>query len=176
MVSYRNRRLVKDTAAYLLLLALPFPFFSLLFPFDTWYDSSSSLSLELLDMLDDALVAFSSSFFFFLTLLLFLFLLASLLSLLSYFFCFFSSNRCSSFSLAFLFSFLASFLLLSLSLRALSASVASRCGSVVLLAVDALSSLLSVSTSTYFIPLVPPPGSIPHAVKHIWGNPLWYHL
>ena len=113
-----------------MLSALPFPFFSFLFLFDTWYDSSSSPSLELLDMLDDALVAFSSSSLFLTSLL---FLLASLLSLLSSFLCFFSSNRFSFFffSLASLFSFLAFFLLLSFSLRAPSASVASRCGSVV---------------------------------------------
>ena len=103
--------------ADLLLSALPFSFFSFLFPFDTWYDSSSSPSSELLDMLDDALVVFSSSSFFFLPSL--LFLLDSLLSLLSSFLCFFSSNHYSSFfSLVSLFSFLASFLLLlSLSLE-----------------------------------------------------------
>ena len=133
----------------MLLSVLPFSFFSFLFPFDNWYDSSSYPSSKLLDMLDDALVAFSSSSFFFLASL--LFHLASLLSLLSSFLCFFSSNRCSSFffSLASLFSFLSSFLLLlSFSLRAPSASVASRCSSVVLLIVDALSSLHATSSSS----------------------------
>ena len=125
--------------------------------------------------LDDALVAFSSSSFFFLASL--LFLLASLLSFLSSFLCFLSSNFCCSFlffSLASLFAFLAAFLfLLSSSFRAFSTSVASNYGSVVLLVVEALSLLLLVScssthsgsTSTGFMPLVPPPGSIPHAMK-----------
>ena len=152
----------------MLLFTLPFPLFSFLSPFETWKDSSSSPSSELLD---DAFVAFSSSSFFFLASL--LLLLASLMSFLSYFLCFLSSNHCCSFfhSLASLLSFLASFLLLlSLSLRALLASVASRYGSVVLLAIDALNSLMLVSTSTGFTPLVPPPSSIPHAVKHTRGN------
>ena len=97
--------------------------------------------------LDDAFVAFSSSSFFFLASL--LFLLASLLSFLSYFLCFFSSSLCCSFfffSLASLFAFLAAFLfLLSSSYCAFLAPVISSYGRVVLLAIDALSSMLSVS-------------------------------
>ena len=166
MVCHRYRRVIKGYGGIFVVVGLAL-FFLLLLPLRHLYDSSSSPSSELLDMLDDALVAFSSSSFFPASLL---FLLASPLSLLSSFLCFFSSNHCSSFffSLASLFSFLASFLLLlSLSLRALLALVASSYGSVVLLAVNALSSLLSVSTSTCFTPLVPPPDFIPHVVKRI---------
>ena len=131
-------------------------------------------------LLDDAFVAFSSSSFFFLASL--LFLLASPLSFLSSFLCFLSSNFCCSFfffSFASLFAFLAAFLfLLSSSFRTFSASVASSYGSVVLLAIEALSLLLSVSCNTTssgsmsmgFTPLVPPLGSIPHAIKHLRGN------
>ena len=151
----------------------------------TWYDSSSSPSLELLDSsLEDALEAFASCSFFFLASL--LFLLASLLSLLSSFLAFFSSNRCCSFffSLASLFPFLATLFLLSSTFWAFSASVASSYGSVELLAVEALSSLRSVSCSPTssgstlmgFTTLDPPQGSIPHTVKCTRGNRLWYHL
>jgi hypothetical protein len=100
-----------------------------------------------------------------------------------------SSSLCCSFffffSLAYPFAFIATFLFfLSSSFRAFSASVASSYRCVVLLAVETMSSLLSVSCklrsselmSMGFTPPDPPLGSIPYAVKSSRGNLLRYHL
>ena len=61
MISHRNRRIVKGYGGIFIVVGLALSFILLLVPLRHWYDSSSSPSSELLDMLDDALAVFSSS-------------------------------------------------------------------------------------------------------------------
>jgi hypothetical protein len=155
-----------------LLLSLSFFFLS---PLDTWYDTSSSPSSELLDnSLDDASYALTS--FFFLAAL--LFFRSSRMHLLSSFlFSFSSSFRFSSFFFSLSSLLMVLVALLSFLSYFLSPSVVLMGGREALLAVEAESSLLLPSPSCTLtmsgstrVPLEPPPTFILHAVKHIWSN------